>query len=423
MQQSELKKVIEVLSKEKGLSKEIVIEALLEGIKTAAKKKFGNKVDIEVRYDEDAGNIEIYKLKEVVAEVEDPESQISLEEARKMAPDVGIGDIIGEKIELKELGRIAAQIVKQLFSQKLRLAEKQLIYEEYKHKLGDIVSGYVHRFDKRGVILSLGRAEALLPEEEQVPGEKYIRSHRIKALVIEVYRQQEPQIVVSRSHPAFVKKLFEKEVPEIQEGIVKIMGVAREPGSRTKIAVMSTNPNVDPVGACIGVRGSRISVILEEINLTTRDKRDYREKIDVVLWDEDPAKFVYNALAPAECSKVIVDEDNKTLEVVVPDDQLSLAIGKKGENVKLASKLVGWRIDILSETQYLRRQEPEFMKLLEVTGLSDEVAGYLYEAGIKDLKTLAETPPEKVAELTKLEPEKVNEILEKVKKALEEEKS
>jgi len=299
------------------------------------------------------------------------------------------------------------------------LAEKQLIYEEYKHKLGDIVSGYVHRFDKRGVILAVGRAEALLPEEEQVPGEKYIRGHRLKALVIEVYRQQEPQIVVSRSHPAFVKKLFEKEVPEIQEGIVQIKAIAREPGSRTKIAVASNNPNIDPVGACIGVRGSRISVILEELNLTTRgDRREFREKIDVVLWDPDPAKFVYNALAPAECSRVIVDETNKTLEVVVPDDQLSLAIGRKGENVRLASKLVGWRIDILSETQYLRRQEPEFLKLLKVTGLSDEIAGYLYEAGIKDLKTLVETSPEKIAELTKLGLDEVQQMIEKAKKEI-----
>ncbi len=418
MQQSELKKVIETLSKEKGLSKEIVVEALMEGIKTAAKKKFGNKAKIDVRFDEEHG-LEIYRLKEVVDKVENPETEISIDEASKMAPDVKIGDIIGERIELQDMGRIAAQIVKQLFSQRLRLAEKQLIYEEYKHKLGDIVSGYVHRFDKRGVILAVGRAEALLPEEEQVPGEKYIRGHRLKALVIEVYRQQEPQIVVSRSHPAFVKKLFEKEVPEIQEGIVQIKAIAREPGSRTKIAVASNNPNIDPVGACIGVRGSRISVILEELNLATRgDRREFREKIDVVLWDPDPAKFVYNALAPAECSKVIVDETNKTLEVVVPDDQLSLAIGRKGENVRLASKLVGWRIDILSETQYLRRQEPEFLRLLKVTGLSDEIAGYLYEAEIKDLKTLVETPPEKIAELTKLSLEEVQEILEKAKKEI-----
>ena len=419
MHQSELKKVIETLSKEKGLSKEIVVEALVEGIKTAAKKKFGNKAKIDVRFDEEHGNIEIYRLKEVVDKVENPETEISIDEASKMAPDVKIGDIIGEKIELQDLGRIAAQIVKQLFSQRLRLAEKQLIYEEYKHKLGDIVSGYVHRFDKRGVILAVGRAEALLPEEEQVPGEKYIRGHRLKALVIEVYRQQEPQIVVSRSHPAFVKKLFEKEVPEIQERIVQIKAIAREPGSRTKIAVTSNNPNIDPVGACIGVRGSRISVILEELNLTTRgDRREFREKIDVVLWDPDPAKFVYNALAPAECSRVIVDEANKTLEVVVPDDQLSLAIGRKGENVRLASKLVGWRIDILSETQYLRRQEPEFLKLLKVTGLSDEIAGYLYEAGIKDLKTLVETSPEKIAELTKLSLDEVQQIIEKAKKEI-----
>ena len=415
--QGELKRVIESLSKEKGLSKEIVIEALIEGIKVAAKRKFGNKAHIEVKYDEERGDLEIYKLKEVVEEVKDKEAEISLEEARKISPNIKIGDIIGERVELQDLGRIAAQIVKQLFSQRLKLAEKQLIYDEYKYKLGEIVSGYIHRFDKRGVILSVGRAEALLPEEEQVPGEKYIRGHRLKALVIEVYRQQEPQIIVSRSHPAFVKKLFEKEVPEIQEGIVKIVAIAREPGSRTKIAVTSTNPNIDPVGTCIGVRGSRISVILEELNIAKADKKE-REKIDVVLWDPDPAKFVYNALAPAECSRVIVDEENKTLEVIVPDDQLSLAIGKKGENVRLASKLVGWRIDILSETQYLRRQEPEFLKLLKVTGLSDETAGYLYEADIKDLKTLVETPVEKIAELTKLPLEEVEKIVEKAKKEI-----
>ena len=407
--QSELKKVVEALSKEKGLSKEIVIEALLEGLKTAAKKKYGNKAVIEAKYDEDTGELELYRLKEVVQEVTEPAKEISLEEARRLSPDVKIGDVIGEKIELKDLGRIAAQIVKQLFSQKLRLAEKQLIYDEYKHKLGEIVSGYVHRFNKKDIILSLGRAEALLPEEEQIPNERYHRGDRIKALIIEVYRQKEPQIVVSRSHPAFVKKLFEREVPEIQEGIVKIMSIAREPGSRTKIAVHSTNPDIDPVGACVGVRGSRIGVVLQELK---------GEKIDVVPWDPDPAKFVYNALSPAECSKVIVDEDNKTLEVIVPDDQLSLAIGRKGENVRLASKLVGWRIDILSETQYLRRQEPEFLKLLKVTGLSDEVAGFLYEAGIKDLETLVNTPPEKIAELTRLEPEKVEEILQKAREAL-----
>jgi len=416
--QGELKKVIENLSKEKGLSKEIVVEALVEGIKTAAKRRFGNKARIEVKYDEERSGLEIYKLKEVVEKVKDQEAEISIEEAKKISSNVKVGDIIGEKIELQDLGRIAAQIVKQLFSQKLRLAEKQLIYDEYKHKLGEIVSGYVHRFDKRGVVFSLGRAEALLPEEEQVPGEKYIRGHRLKALVIEVYRQQEPQIIISRSHPAFVKKLFEKEVPEIQEGIVKIVAIAREPGSRTKIAVTSTNPDIDPVGACIGVRGSRISVILEELNIARTDRKEAREKIDVILWDSDPAKFVYNALAPAECSKVIVDEENKTLEVIVPDDQLSLAIGKKGENVRLASKLVGWRIDILSETQYLRRQEPEFLKLLKVTGLSDETAGYLYEADIKDLKTFIETPLEKIAELTKLSREEVEKIIEKAKKEL-----
>lgn len=405
----EMKKIVEALSKEKGLSKEIVVEALVEGLKTAAKKKYGSGAKIEVKYDDETGEIEIYRFREVVDKVADSNREIAFDSARELSPNVSIGDMLGEKINLQDLGRIAAQIVKQLFSQRLRLAEKQIIYDEYKHRLGEIVTGYVHRFIKRDVVLNLGRAEALLPEEEQIPTERYHRGDRVKALVIEVYRQKEPQIVVSRSHPAFVKKLFEKEVPEIQEGLVKIVAIAREPGSRTKIAVASTDPNVDPVGACVGVRGSRISAVLQEIK---------GEKIDVVLYEKDPAKFVYNALSPAECSKVIVDDASKTLEVVVPDDQLSLAIGRKGENVRLASKLLGWRIDILSETQYVRRQEPEFLKLLKVTGLSDEVAGQLYESDIKDLKTLLETPLEKITQLTKLSEEQVKEILEKAKSAL-----
>lgn len=407
--QKELKKIVDALTKEKGLSREIIIEALVEGLKIAAKKKFGSTAQIEVKIDEESGEIEIYRLREVVDKVVDPDKEISFEEARELSPGVSIGDMIGEKVNLQDLGRISAQILKQVFSQRLRSAEKQLIYDEYKHKLGELVTGYVHRFNKRDVILNLGRAEALLPEEEQIPGERYHRGERVKAIVIEIYRHKEPQILVSRSHPAFIKKLFEREVPEIQEGIVKIVAIAREPGSRTKIAVTSTDPNVDPVGACVGVRGSRISAVLQEIK---------GEKIDVVLYDKDPAKFVYNALSPAECTKVIVDSANKTLEVIVPDDQLSLAIGRKGENVRLASKLVGWRIDILSETQYLRRQDPEFFKLLKVTGLSDETAGYLYEASIKDLKTLVETPPEKIAQLTRLSEEDVKNILEKAKSAL-----
>ncbi|MCS7149869.1 MAG: transcription termination factor NusA [Caldimicrobium sp.] len=407
--QKELKKIIEALTKEKGLSKEIVVEALVDGLKTAAKKKFGNNAKVEVKFDEESGDIEIFLFREVVDKVMDPNREISFIEARELSPSVSIGDMIGEKINLQDLGRIAAQILKQVFSQKLRSAEKQIIYDEFKHKLGEIVTGYVHRFSKRDVILNLGRAEALLPEEEQIPNERYHRGDRIKALVVEVYRHKEPQILVSRSHPAFIKKLFEKEVPEIQEGLVKILSIAREPGSRTKIAVTSANPNIDPVGSCVGVRGSRISAVLQEIK---------GEKIDVVLYDRDPAKFVYNALSPAECSKVIVDEVNKTLEVIVPDDQLSLAIGRKGENVRLASKLVGWRIDILSETQYIRRQEPEFSKLLQVTGLSDEVAGFLYDAGIKDLKTLSETPLDKIAFLTKLSEDEAKVLLERVQNAL-----
>ncbi len=405
----ELKKIVETLSKEKGLSKDIVIASLIEGIKAAAQKKFGPDTQIEVKFNEETGDIEIYRFREVVEKVKNFNKEIDLETALKISPNVEIGDIIGEKVNLQELGRITAQVVKQQFSQKIKKAERELIYEEFKHRLGEIVTGYVHRFNKRNIILNLGKTEALLPEEEQIPNEKYHRGDRVKVLIIEVHRHKDPQIVVSRSHPILIKKLFEKEVPELKEGLVKIVAIAREPGSRTKIAVASTDPNIDPVGTCVGVRGSRILAVLQELK---------GEKIDVVLYDKDPARFVYNALSPAEPTKVIVDEKAKTLEVIVPDDQLSLAIGRKGENVRLASKLLGWRIDILSETQYLRRQDPEFLKLLKITGLSDEIAGYLYEADIKDLKTLIETPLERIGQLTKLPEEEVKEILEKAKRAL-----
>ncbi len=408
--QREIKKIVEALSKEKGISKETVIEALIEGIKIAATKKLGNNIQVEVQFNEETGDLNVYRLRQVVEKVEDPNLQISLTEAKEIDPTIKVGDMVGESLKIEDLGRIAAQVMKQVFSQKLRLAEKNLIYEEFKHKLGEIVTGYVHKFNRRDVILSLGRAEALLPEAEQIPGERYHRGERVKALVVEVYRTKEPQIVVSRSHPAFIKKLFEKEVPEIQEGLIKIVAIAREPGSRTKIAVASTDPNIDPVGTCVGVKGSRIAAVLQELK---------GEKIDVIRFDKDPAKFVYNALSPAECTRVIVDEASRTLEVIVPDDQLSLAIGRKGENVKLASKLVGWKIEILSETQYLRRQEPDFLELLKVTGLSDEVAGRLYERNIKNLATLLETAPEQISEITKLPLEEVNQILAKAKTYLE----
>ncbi len=405
----DVRKIVELMSKERGLPKEVIVSALVEGMRTAAQKRLGPQAEVEAIYDEDRGEIEVFRLYEVVEEVRNPEKEISLAEARKKNPSARVGDTIGEPVNIKDLGRIAAQLTKQILTQKIRGAERELIYQEYKNKIGEIVSGFVHRFSKRDVILSLGRAEALLPEKEQIPTERYHRGERLKALLIEVRRSGDPQLVVSRTHPEFLKKLFEREVPEIREGIVKIVAVAREPGRRAKMAVTSTDPEVDPVGACVGLRGSRVQVVVQELK---------GEKIDIIPWDPDPAKLVYNALSPAECTQVIVDEEAKTLEVIVPDDQLSLAIGREGQNVRLASKLLGWRIDVYSETQYARRQDPEFLKMLEVEGLSEEVAGRLYDQGINSVKALAEADPEKVAEIGRLRLSEAEELIARAREKL-----
>jgi len=405
----DVRKIVELMSKERGLPKEVIVSALVEGMRTAAQKRLGPQAEVEAIYDEDRGEIEVFRLYEVVEEVRNPEKEISLAEARKKNPSARVGDTIGEPVNIRDLGRIAAQLTKQILTQKIRGAERELIYQEYKGKIGEIVSGFVHRFSKRDVILSLGRAEALLPEKEQIPTERYHRGERLKALLIEVRRTGDPQLVVSRTHPEFLKKLFEREVPEIREGIVKIVAVAREPGRRAKMAVTSTDPEVDPVGACVGLRGSRVQVVVQELK---------GEKIDIIPWDPDPAKLVYNALSPAECTQVIVDEETKTLEVIVPDDQLSLAIGREGQNVRLASKLLGWRIDVYSETQYARRQDPEFLRMLEVEGLSEEVAGRLYDQGINSVKALAEADPQKVAEIGRLRLSEAEEVVARAREKL-----
>ena len=405
----DVRKIVELMSKERGLPKEVIVSALVEGMRTAAQKRLGPEAEVEAVYNEEKGEIEVYRLFEVVEEVRNPHKEIALSEARQKNPAARVGDVIGEPVDVRGLGRIAAQLTKQILTQRIRGAERELIYEEYKNKIGEIVSGFVHRFQRRDVILSLGRAEALLPEKEQIPTERYHRGERLRALLIEVRKSGDPQLVVSRTHPEFLKKLFEREVPEIREGIVKIVAVAREPGRRAKMAVVSKDPEVDPVGACVGLRGSRVQVVVQELK---------GEKIDIIPWDPDPARLVYHALSPAECTQVIVDEETKTLEVIVPDDQLSLAIGREGQNVRLASKLLGWRIDVYSETQWARRQDPEFLKMLEIEGLSEEVAGRLYDQGIKTVEALASAEPEKVAEIGRLKLSEAEELVARAREKL-----
>ncbi len=411
----EIRKIVEQFSKEKGIPREVIINALVEGMRAAARKRFGPKAEIDVQYNEEAGEIEVFRFRKVVEKVKDPEREISLKQAKELDPNIQIGDEIGTKVEVQELGRIAAQLAKQILLQKVRGAERELIYQEFKDRVGQIVSGFVHRFDRGNIIVSIGRAEAILPVEEQIPTERYHRGDRIRALILEVHRSgKDPQIVLSRTHPDFLKKLFELEVPEIKEGIVKIIAVAREPGSRAKMAVASSDPDVDPVGACVGLKGSRVQAVVQELR---------GEKIDIITWNPDPARLVYHALAPAECTRVIVDEDSKTLEVIVPDDQLSLAIGKQGQNVRLASKLLNWRIDVMSESQYLRRQDPKFLEMLEIDGMSEEVAAKLYDEGFNTVEALAEANIELVAEIGRLRNSEARALIEAAKKYLNKTKS
>ncbi|MDY7000265.1 MAG: transcription termination factor NusA [Thermodesulfobacteriota bacterium] len=340
----ELKKAIEQISKDKGIDRDLLVDTLEEAVRSSVIRKYGEDMDIEVRYNEEAGEIEVYQFKVVVGKVKDPSTEITLKEAGELDPGARLDDELGFRLNIEDLGRIAAQSAKQVIIQRMRDAEQEIIYEEYKDRVGEIVSGIIQRRDKAGWIINLGRTEVLLPKEEQIPRERYKRGDRVQAYIIEVRREgRGPQILVSRSHPEYMASLFKREVPEVDDGTVTILGVARDPGSRAKVAVVSRDRDVDPVGACVGIRGSRIQNIVQELK---------GERIDIVVWSPDVATYAVNALSPAKVTRITVDEDEKTLEVVVPDSQLTLAIGRKGQNVKLAAKLLDWKIDIFTESRY-----------------------------------------------------------------------
>lgn len=338
-----LSHIIEQVGKDKGIDKHILIEALESAMLKAAEKRFGANKVIEAHYQEEMGEIELFLFKDVVEEPQNPDTEISLEKALELDPEAALGDSIGVKLDAKEFGRIDAQTAKQIIIQKVREAERNIVFSEYSSKKGEIITGIVQRFEKGDIVVDLGRAEAVLPKKEQVRREGYRQGERIRGVVLDVKTEAKgPQVIISRTHPGFLIKLFQMEVPEIFEGIVEIRGAAREPGDRAKIAVVSNNSDVDPVGACVGVKGSRVQAVVQELK---------GEKIDIVHWSDDPAIFVKNTLSPAQIARVIVDETEHAMEVIVPDDQLSLAIGKKGQNVRLAAKLTGWKIDIRTETE------------------------------------------------------------------------
>jgi N utilization substance protein A len=407
MSTQNLTTVIAQVSKDKGIDTTVLVDALEASILTAAKKVFGYERQLEASFDEERGQIELFQYMEVVAELEDPETQLDLKTARKVDPDVEPGDELGFQIfyliedadrareeddkygdilrvrqQRNTFGRIAAQTAKQVIIQRVREAERDIVFNEYKDRKGELVTGISRRFERGDVVVDLGRAEAVLPVREQMPRESYRAGDRVQAYVKDVSKAAKgPQIILSRTDTGLIMKLFEMEVPEIYEGIVRIVNVAREPGERTKIAVASSDTDVDPVGACVGMKGSRVQAVVQELR---------GEKIDIVPWSSDIARFVCHAIAPADVSRVLIDEDTSTIELIVGDDQLSLAIGRRGQNVRLASQLVGWKIEIHSETKIdaMKEELKTHLLALEADGLDDSTIEYLFKLGFHSADNL-----------------------------------
>jgi len=408
---SEIKRVIEQVSRDKGIDRQILIKALEEALKSAARKKYGPKVDIEVQYSEETGELEVFQFKEVAEVVEEPMLQISVEEGRRLDPECEVGDSLGTKMDTNTFGRIAAQSAKQVIIQKLKDAEKDAVYTSYIDRRGEIINGIVQRIDRGDIIVNLGQTEGVLPIREQVPKESYRRGDRIRAMILEVLHESRgPQVVLSRTHPSFLITLFRTEVPEISEGIVSIMGASREPGVRAKIAVASSNSDIDPVGACVGMKGSRVQNVVQELR---------GEKIDIIPWHIDPAKFVCSSLAPAEISRVIIDEDNRSMEVIVPDEFLSIAIGKKGQNVRLASKLSGWHLDVKSESIYNQAMQSGYNSLMALPGVGISLADALYEKGFYSAEEIAKASREELLQIRGVDEAMADSLIEAAQAAVE----
>ena len=402
--QPDLNRVIEQVSKEKGMDRSVIIEALESAMLSAARRTFSQK-RIEAKFNPDLGEVELFEIKTVVDTVTSPETEVDLVTARStLDPEAQAGDELLSKLPATAFGRIAAQVAKQSVIQKVREAERELIYNEFKNRKGELFSGIVQRVEKRNIIVNLGRTDAVLPEKEQIPWERYRQGDRIRAYILDVEMSHKgPQIILSRTHPGFLIKLFEQEAPEVYEGIIEIKSAAREPGSRAKIAVHSTDPDVDPVGACVGVKGTRVQAVVQELR---------GERVDIVPWTPDPAEYVCRALLPAKVSKIILDEEERVMEVIVPDDQLSLAIGKKGQNVRLASRLTGWRLDVRSESEVELEHSRTLESLMAVPGIGDVTAELLYQNGFKSAAEVAEADLDALLEVEGLGQEKAAAVLQ-----------
>jgi N utilization substance protein A len=423
-----LSSAIDMVAKEKGIDRSRLVKTIEEAILKAAQSVFGPNRELQATFNEDTGQVDLFQFMTVVDDVSDDEREIALEDAQEKGLEAEIGEELGFQIfwhpndarkaaeqdkEFGELlmvkqarsqfGRIAAQAAKQVLIQRVRDEERDLIYQEFKDKKGELIKGVVRRFEKgNNIIVDLGRTEGILPFREQTPRETYRPGDRIVALLKDIDREARgPQIILSRGDGKLVEKLFESEVPEIYEGIVKIVACAREPGARSKIAVMSRDADVDPVGACVGMKGSRVQAVVQELR---------GEKIDIVPWDRDPARFVCAAIQPAEVNKVIVNEADGRMELVVPDEKLSLAIGRKGQNVRLAWHLTGWKLDIISESKFKQMEEEAIAQLARIDGVSEQVARNMYRMGFRALEEVAEATPEEIGSIQGVGPENAQKI-------------
>jgi len=402
----ELLQIADAVAREKVIERDVVIEAMEDAIQKAARSRYGSENEIRAEIDRKTGEIRLARLLEVADEVESDARQISLVDAKVRNPAAEIGDFISEALPPMDFGRIAAQTAKQVIVQKVRDAERERQYQEYKDRIGEIVHGVVKRVEYGNVVVDLGRAEGIVRRDELLPRESFRNGDRVRAYIYDVRRElRGPQIFLSRTHPQFMAKLFAQEVPEIYDGIIEIKAVARDPGSRAKIAVISRDSSIDPVGACVGMRGSRVQAVVAELQ---------GEKIDIIQWSPDNATFIVNALAPAEVVKVVLDEDAERIEVVVPDDQLSLAIGRRGQNVRLASQLTGWDIDILTEAEESERRQAEFKSRTELfqnaLDVYEMIAQLLTSEGFRTVEDIAYVALDELAEVEGFDADTASEL-------------
>lgn len=411
----ELLQIAEAVAREKSINREVVIEAMEDAIQKAAKSRYGSENEIQAKIDPVTGEIKLSRLLEVVETVVNEATEITLKAAKRAKKDIELGEVLEEDLPPLDFGRVAAQNAKQVIVQKVRDAERERQYEEYRDRIGEVANGTVKRVEYGNVVVDLGRAEAIVRRDESLPRENFRYGDRVRAFIYDVRREQRgPQIFLSRTRPEFMAKLFAQEVPEIYDNIVNIKSVARDPGSRAKIAVISQDSAIDPVGACVGMRGARVQAVVNELQ---------GEKIDIIPWSHDAATFIVNALAPAEVVKVVLDEDLERIEVVVPDDQLSLAIGRRGQNVRLASQLTGWEIDILTEQQESEQRQKEFTerteKFMNALDVDEFIAQLLASEGFTSVNEVAFVDPTEISSIEGFDEDTAEEIQTRAREHIE----